>query len=298
MLSLSTMSERTGLIFFSGLLRFMHLLGPLAASNFGGWVMRMAGPFLKEHAVARRNLSAAFPEKSEDEVDRVLDQAWDNLGRIGAEYAFLDKLWDVRPGHLIGTRAEMSPEVDRRLNAIRESNTPALFFTAHLANLEVCLVAAGRHGLDLNILFRTPNYPSIAKIVADARRLNKGTMVAARKMVSAKFAAILQQGGSVAMFLDQHLREGIEGTFFGRPCRTNGALARLARQLECPIYGMYTVRLPDYRFRFETTEAITPVRDAEGKIDVAKTTQVINNVIESWVRQHPEQWLWQHRRWR
>jgi KDO2-lipid IV(A) lauroyltransferase len=59
------------------------------------------------------------------------------------------------------------------------------------------------------------------------------------------------------------------------------------------------VRLPDgHRFRAELTEAIEPAREADGRIDIAGTMQVITSVIEGWVREHPEQWLWVHRRWR
>ena len=58
------------------------------------------------------------------------------------------------------------------------------------------------------------------------------------------------------------------------------------------------VRLPNHRFYAELTEEIKPVRDADGKIDVAGTMQAITNVVEGWIREHPEQWLWLHRRWR
>jgi KDO2-lipid IV(A) lauroyltransferase len=58
------------------------------------------------------------------------------------------------------------------------------------------------------------------------------------------------------------------------------------------------VRLPGHRFRAELTEQVQPVRDAEGKVDIAGTMQAVMSVIESWVREHPEQWLWLHRRWR
>ena len=52
------------------------------------------------------------------------------------------------------------------------------------------------------------------------------------------------------------------------------------------------------RFVIELTQAIDPARDAEGRIDIRGTMQVITTVIEGWVREHPEQWLWLHRRWR
>ena len=100
------------------------------------------------------------------------------------------------------------------------------------------------------------------------------------------------------MLVDQYYVRGVEVTFFGRRTMANPLLARLARQIDCPIHGMRIVRLPKHRFRVEITEAITPARDAAGEIDVAATTQIIIGVIEGWIREHPEQWLWQHRRWR
>jgi len=100
------------------------------------------------------------------------------------------------------------------------------------------------------------------------------------------------------MLVDQHFGRGVDITFFGRKTKANPLLARLARQIEVPIHGVRIIRLPNHRFRIEVSDEVTPVRDAEGKIHVQGTTQAINSVIEGWVREHPEQWLWLHRRWR
>ncbi len=100
------------------------------------------------------------------------------------------------------------------------------------------------------------------------------------------------------MLADQHFTMGIDVEFFGRRCKANPTLARLARRFDCPIHGTRAIRLPDHRFRLELTEALSVPRDAEGKIDVAKTMQMVTTIIEGWVREHPEQWLWLHRRWR
>ena len=51
-------------------------------------------------------------------------------------------------------------------------------------------------------------------------------------------------------------------------------------------------------FRAELSEEVTPVRDASGQVDIQGTMQVITSVIEGWIREYPEQWLWLHRRWR
>jgi KDO2-lipid IV(A) lauroyltransferase len=68
--------------------------------------------------------------------------------------------------------------------------------------------------------------------------------------------------------------------------------------VECPIHGARMIRLPDHKFRIEMTDAIETPRDAEGRVDVQGTMQAITNVVEGWVREYPEQWLWVHRRWR
>jgi KDO2-lipid IV(A) lauroyltransferase len=100
------------------------------------------------------------------------------------------------------------------------------------------------------------------------------------------------------MLVDQYYVRGVEVTFFGRRTMANPLLARLAQHFDCPIHGTRIVRLPGNRFRAELTDEIKPARDADGKIDIAATTQIITNVVEGWIREHPEQWLWLHRRWR
>jgi Kdo2-lipid IVA lauroyltransferase/acyltransferase len=100
------------------------------------------------------------------------------------------------------------------------------------------------------------------------------------------------------MLVDQYFTNGVEVTFFGRKTRANPTLARLRRQIECPIHGVRVIRLPDHRFRAEISEEVEPVRDASGEIDIKGTMQAVTTVIEGWIREYPDQWLWLHRRWR
>ena len=113
-----------------------------------------------------------------------------------------------------------------------------------------------------------------------------------------RLAEALQAGQHVAMLVDQYLTNGVEVIFFGRKTKANPTLARLLRQIECPVHGVRVVRLPGHRFRGEITEEVQPVRDANGRIDVQGTTQAITSVVEGWIREYPQQWLWLHRRWR
>ena len=112
-----------------------------------------------------------------------------------------------------------------------------------------------------------------------------------------KIAEALQRGAHVGILVDQYYVRGVEVTFFGRRTKANPLLARLARRFSCPIHGTRVVRLPGRRFRPRTDRGDRQ-RDADGKIDIAGTMQIITNVVEGWIREHPEQWLWQHRRWR
>ena len=77
---------------------FLVRLLPLDwASALGGFVARSIGPHLGVSRVGRRNLAAAFPEKSPAEIETILRGVWDNLGRTGAEYAQLDRIYDTDP---------------------------------------------------------------------------------------------------------------------------------------------------------------------------------------------------------
>jgi len=111
-------------------------------------------------------------------------------------------------------------------------------------------------------------------------------------------AEALRKGQHVAMLVDQYFTNGVEVTFFGRKTKANPTLARLLRQIDCPIHGTRIIRLPNDRFRAELSEEVAPVRDASGQIDVPQTMQAITSVIEGWIREYPDQWLWLHRRWR
>jgi KDO2-lipid IV(A) lauroyltransferase len=58
------------------------------------------------------------------------------------------------------------------------------------------------------------------------------------------------------------------------------------------------IRLPEHRFRLELTGPLTLPRNREGDIDIQPSMQAMTDVVAGWVREHPEQWLWMHRRWR
>ncbi|HUN95648.1 MAG TPA: lipid A biosynthesis lauroyl acyltransferase [Bradyrhizobium sp.] len=281
-----------------GMLRTTRYFDPIKTANLFGRLTRGIGPLLREQRIGRANLTAAFPEKSPEEIEAILAGVWDNLGRVGAEFAHLDRVWDYDEAHPEGSRVEVSPRSLELFHQLRLDGKPALIFASHFGNWELPAVAAVAHRLDATILYRRPNSASADRIIQEMRAVKMGTLVPAGRDAPFRLADALQRGEHVGMLVDQYWTGGVEVTFFGRKTRANPTLARLLRQVECPVHGVRIIRLPGHRFRAEMTEEVKPVRDASGRIDIQGTTQAITSVIEGWIREYPEQWLWLHRRWR
>jgi KDO2-lipid IV(A) lauroyltransferase len=278
-------------------LRAIRLLNLNSVANAGASLLRTVGPWLPEHRIGRDNLIAAFPEKSPAEIETILRGVWDNLGRVAAEFAHIDRLWDYDREHGRG-RILDSEATEKIAIRLRDDGKPALVFAAHLANWELAAIGPHAYGIDSTVLYRRPNMPAISDAVIEMRSGCMGTLIPTSMDAPVKLADALKRGSHVAMLVDQYAVQGVPVTFFGRRTRANALIARLARQIECPIHGLRVVRFPGDRFQLIATEAIDTPRDAEGKIDVERTMQVITDVVEGWVREHPEQWLWLHRRWR
>jgi Kdo2-lipid IVA lauroyltransferase/acyltransferase len=279
-------------------LRAVRWFDPHKTANLGARTARMIGPLLREHRIGRQNLRAAFPEKSDAEIEAILTEVWDNLGRFGGEFAHLDRVWNYDPENPQRGRIELPDATIAMFDKLIKDGKGALIFSAHLGNWELPALAAPAYGLDSAVLFRRPNIAAVDRAVQDIRAVNMGEMIATSLDAPVRLAHALKRGVHVGMLVDQHYTRGVDVTFFGRTAKANPLLARLARQVECPIHGVRIVRLPGDRFRAEVTDEVEPVRDATGAIDVQATTQKINTIIEGWVREHPEQWLWLHRRWR
>lgn len=281
-----------------GMLRTTRYFDPIKTGDFFSKVARTIGPRLREEKIGRANLKAAFPEKSPQEIDAIMAGIWDNLGRVGAEFAHIDKIWDYVEAHPETSRIELSDRTYELFHQLRLDGKPALIFASHLANWEMPALAAVAHGLDAAILYRKPNIASADRIIQEMRSVNMGTLIPAGRDAPLRLAEALRNGQHVAMLVDQWWSNGVEITFFGRKTRANPTLARLLRQVECPVHGVRIIRLPGNRFRAELSEEVKPVRNADGQIDIQGTTQAVNDVIEGWIREYPEQWLWLHRRWR
>jgi KDO2-lipid IV(A) lauroyltransferase len=107
----------------------------------------------------------------------------------------------------------------------------------------------------------------------------------------------LEAGQGVGVLVDQKFKKGLKTEFFDQPVRTNPLLGKLVRQFNCDVYPARCIRLPGNRYRLEIEPRMDVPRDANGNLDLTATAQLLNDKVETWVREYPEQWLWYHDRW-
>ena len=265
-----------------------------AARPFEGFA-RWLGPKIWRHKVVMENLEIAFPEKSLEERKQLASDSWAQMGRTLLEYVYLDEIFDLHEENINSERIEIKGA--EQFLKLRDDGLPAVLFTGHIANFELLPMVAAKFGLQVKSLFRQPNNKYAASQVAESRKQLGENMIASGAGAAFQLIKALEHNEHVGVLVDQKFRRGIKVPFFGKDAPTNTLLAKLARRYDCPVHGARTIRLPNGRFRLEITDELVLPRDKDGDIDVRGTTELVTRIIEDWVREYPEQWLWMHRRW-
>jgi Kdo2-lipid IVA lauroyltransferase/acyltransferase len=261
------------------------------ASGLGGFLARVIGPQLGITKRAQENLRRAMPELSESEHARIIRGMWDNLGRVIAEYPHLDKfrlfdpkgrIEDVDAGAILSTR-----DADKRY----------IFFSAHYGNWEIAIRTAAQAGFDVTGVYRAPNNPIVDRFVLWARGAAGGELVPKGDIAARKAFGALREGRALCMLVDQKMNDGIAVPFFGRDAMTAPALAVLALRYDCAVVPIRMERVKGAHFRMISEPALALLKTGDNEADRRALMTTVNSVVERWVREHPEQWLWLHRRW-
>ncbi|MDX2144003.1 MAG: lauroyl acyltransferase [Rhodospirillaceae bacterium] len=279
--------------FFMAGLRRLNLA---AASDVGGWLARTLGPISKPWRIAKRNVAAALPDLDGRARRAVVRGAFDNFGRVMAEYALLPRLWHSRWDGIIDVEGRDG------LQWAVMGKRPVIVFTAHIGNWELIPMVLASHGKPAMIVYRAPNNPKVDELIGDIRRTYAAALAPKGADGAKDIVGHLQDGGLVFMVVDQKMNTGPEIPFFGRPARTGKAIARFAMRQGALLIPARCERLGaegGNRARFRVT--FEPPWSVEGKArdegDIRNTLTRINAKIEEWVRATPDQWMWMHKRW-
>ena len=278
-------------IFFLVLGSF-RLLPIDTASRFGGWIGRKfcAPTGLSKPAI--RNLEAAYPELSAEARLQILMGMWDNLGRVLGEYAHLDALQRK------GAKPRVTVEGIEHLAAAQKRGKGILLISGHFANWELIQFPARQYGLAGAAVARPTNNPYVYRWL-ERVRANNGLpeQIAKGAQGTRRIFTLLRKGDCIGMLVDQRTSEGVYAPFFGVDAPTTPVPAALAKKLGAVIVPVSNERVNGAHFRLRIHPAIEPADTGNYDRDVLETTAAINAFIEARVREHPEQWLWLHRRW-
>jgi KDO2-lipid IV(A) lauroyltransferase len=275
-------------------LAFLRCLGPVAASGLGGAVARAIGPWLPVSRVADNNLRLALPELDATARKRVIRGVWDNLGRTIGEMphvAALQRTADGPGWELAGEAVAL------RMVAHRG---PIIMISAHIGNWEILPAIAAALGLRMALFYRAAANKRVDEIIVKLRnRIARGAMPQFAKGAAGARAAFgfLREGGMLGLLVDQKMNDGIAVPFFDRLAMTASAAASYALRFDCPVVPVHVERLGPARLRIICDEPITPHHTGDRHADITALTGQMNACVERWVRAHPEQWLWLHRRW-
>lgn len=260
-----------------------------AASGLGGWVGRTVGPRLAASRKALANLRAALPGREDAFYARTISGMWDNLGRIIAEYPHLPDIARQRTEIVNG-------EI---LEKLRDDGRPAILFSGHLGNWETSAGAfAHLYDFAVDLIYRAPNNPDVARLLDRARSLNgevptiPKSRAGARRMIEA-----LREGRHLAILIDQKFNQGLAVPLFGRPAMTSPSFVQLAQRFDCPLVPVRFERLTGAHFRLTIHPPMALRDDSGASRPVEEVIGQAHAMLESWVSEKPEQWLWLHRRW-
>ncbi|HVI50340.1 MAG TPA: lipid A biosynthesis lauroyl acyltransferase [Candidatus Sulfotelmatobacter sp.] len=267
-----------------------RLLPVDAASAVGGWIGRSVGYRLPVTRRARRNLKRAFPDWPTAKVENTLRSMWDNLGRVAGEYPHLEK-FSYGPGQ----RVEV--EGIEHLLGLRDDGRPGIFFSAHFGNWELAGLSAARNDLPITLIYRAANNARVNWVFERGRSVAGIDVIPKGASGARQALAKLKQGGHLGMLVDQKMNDGIAVPFFGRDAMTAPALAAFALKFDCPAVPAHVIRENGAHFRIVFQPALRFTKTGDQSADLLSAMTQVNGLIEEWVRAHPDQWMWLHKRW-
>lgn len=275
-----------GHLFFA----LIRLLPIAAASGLGGWIGRAFGPRAGVSNRARRNLRRAFPDMPESEIETIISDMWDNLGRTVMEYPLLARI------KVYTDDAHVEVVGAEHLDNLRDDAKPGIFFSGHLANWEIPAISITKRGLKSHLVYRAPNNPYVNDLFR-RRHLNDGTLIPKGPSGARLALKALTDGGHLGMLVDQKMNDGIAAPLFGNDAMTAPALAQLALKFDCPVVPVRCERLGGVKFRITCYPPLDLAPSEDRQADVLRITTEVNSILEDWIRQRPAQWLWLHNRW-
>lgn len=248
----------------------------------------------RQRKVAHHNLRMALPELSEPERTRIVRGVFRNLGRLLVEFARF-------PGLDRGNIEDLVVyEGLEHYRAALDGGRGVLVLTAHVGAWELSSFAHSVYGYPMKFLTRPIDNPLVEDLVA-RYRTRAGNAVISRTDAVRGVLKALDDNEAVGILVDQNTTrgDGVFADFFGIPAATTPGLATFALRTDAPVVPGF-IRWDEARHRHVLAfqPPVPLVRSADRRADILANTARFNRIVEDFVRKHPDQWLWIHRRWK
>ena len=267
-----------------------RIIGLNLSSYLGGILVWSYGLFSKRNLIGMKNLNLAFPKKSNIEKKKILRKMWYHFGRVIGEYPHLHKIkiYKNRNLKIIG--------INNLLDPLKKDKN-CIYFSAHIGNWELSSHPLTQNGFKINFVYRALNNKFADELLKKIRfkygvKLIKKGAEGAKECIKA-----LKNKENLGMLIDQKMNDGLPVNFFNKVAMTAPAIAKFALKFRCQIVPALCIREKGIKYKIEYFKPIQysflKKLGSEEKIML-----YLNTIIEKWIIEHPEQWIWVHDRWK
>lgn len=271
---------------------FSWLLPISAASYLGGWLARTIGPHVFAHKTALTNIQTHLPQLNTKQQQAILTNMWDNLGRTVMEFPHFATMKKEK------FLSYVTIHNSQHITDSCQQKRPIVFVSAHLANWEILAQASALLGHPIAGIYRKANNPYVEHLITGLRRRFQYDAIDKSRAGAKKIVSHMRENRLIGMLADQKFDGGIAAPFFGTDAMTSTVPADMALKynaLLIPIQIVRRARSP--YFDVYTHLALDFSKEDKSAKSVYDITTLINRHIEQWVREHPDQWFWVHKRW-
>jgi len=271
------------------LFSIFRIIGYKNASNLGGLMGSIVGPFFRSKKLIIENLQKSFKDLNKESINNIYHQVWESYGRILSNYVFIK---DFRNDKLIKFLKIEGHDI---LEKIRKNDKPIIFISGHFDNFELMAMEIEKGGINLAAIYRPLNNIYLNKVMENIRKnfickkqVKKGKS-GVREMLT-----LFKKGFSIALMIDQRVSEGIKSKFFNREASTTTIPAQLIKRYNCEVVPVNIYRKDNHYFNIKFYDPIT----FDNNKNINEITQHLNLIIEKMVSNNPGQWIWTHNRWK
>ena len=264
------------------------------ASSLGGALGRLGySPFGVRRRVVERQIAAAFPEWDARRVDQVARGAYDHLGRLAVETALMPSLGQSGVRDLVSHTTGWD-----LLEQAIAARRGVLLITGHFGNWELAGAYIAARGVPIDVIVRRMSNPIFDRYL-NQTRADLGMAVVYDADAVRRTTRSLKEGRAIGFLADQGVLN-LASTyvpFFGRPAKTPRGPAVFTLRYHVPTLFVAAVREPDGRFHL-SFESVPYEETGDRERDVDGIVASYTRILEGLVRGTPEQYFWQHRRWK